>query len=192
MKRTPEMETQMKHFRSLVEEGVSDVHSGVEDPTKFIAALDAINDVILRGISAHLNDSGDIDTVAICKTELPQLASSAQPKGAETILRVAIESLPAPDESCAWQDIIDFRTEARDKLWGFRRFLRDLATKPQTEAEISDDIEWTMNEYATAMTLHNLKDLFDRMSSDELEAYASAGTLPRWFDVTAASPERVE
>jgi len=38
----------------------------------------------------------------------------------------------------------------------------------------------------------NMNDLFDRMSGDELEAYASAGTLPRWFDVTAASPERAE
>jgi hypothetical protein len=157
MKPTPEMETQMKHFRSLVEGAVSDVYAGVEDPTKLIAALDVINDVILRGISARLNDSGNIDTVPICKTELPRLASSAQPKGAETVLRVALESLPAPDDSCAWQDIIDFRTDGRDKLWSFRRFLHDLATKPQTEAEISDDIEWTMNEYATAMKLHNLK-----------------------------------
>jgi hypothetical protein len=31
----------------------------------------------------------------------------------------------------------------------------------------------------------SMNDLFDRMSTDELEAYAQAGTLPGWFRATA-------
>src|SRR5215831_11420769 len=34
----------------------------------------------------------------------------------------------------------------------------------------------------------NLNELFDRMSKDELEAYARDGKLPAWFTETAGSP----
>jgi hypothetical protein len=64
---------------------------------------------------------------------------------------------PAPDDSCAWQDLFDFKSEMLDKLWHFRRFIHTLVTKSQTEAEIRDDIEWTVNEYTKAMALHHIK-----------------------------------
>ena len=73
------------------------------------------------------------------------------------IVTFAIESLPTPDDSCAWEDVFDFKEEMKAKLWGFRRFLYSLATKRQTEAEIKDDIEWSLNEYAKAMEIHHLK-----------------------------------
>ena len=31
-----------------------------------------------------------------------------------------------------------------NELWDFRRFLRDLSNKQQTEGEIRGDIEWTL------------------------------------------------
>lgn len=49
------------------------------------------------------------------------------------------------------------RKEAHDKQWAFRRFLCTLGTKQQTEAEIRDDLEWSLNEYAKAMEHHRLK-----------------------------------
>jgi hypothetical protein len=33
----------------------------------------------------------------------------------------------------------------------------------------------------------NLNDLFDRMTQDELEAYAKDGTLPAWFEHTVGA-----
>jgi hypothetical protein len=44
-----------------------------------------------------------------------------------------------------------------DKQWAFRRFMKTLATKRQTEAEIRDDLEWSLNEYTKAMALHKIK-----------------------------------
>ena len=73
------------------------------------------------------------------------------------MLRVALEALPAPDETCAWPDLLDFKAEAHDKQWAFRRFLSDLAAKRQSEAEIRDDIEWSLNEYRKAMEIHRIK-----------------------------------
>jgi hypothetical protein len=75
----------------------------------------------------------------------------------QRVIQVALEKFPPPDETCAWQDIMDFKAEMHDRQWHFRRFLDSLANKKQTEAEIRDDIEWTTNEYAKAMKIHNLK-----------------------------------
>jgi hypothetical protein len=36
----------------------------------------------------------------------------------------------------------------------------------------------------------NLNDLFDRMTTRELEDYAQNGTLPRWFEAAAAVATR--
>jgi hypothetical protein len=154
VKQTPEMETGMEYLRTLTEQLVNDVQVGSEDTTKAFEALKVVNDVILRGLSAELNADGAQDTVPICWADLPARTSSGAPTNAQTVVRVAVNSLPVPDDQCAWQDILDFRTEERDKLWAFRRFLR---TKAQTESEIQDDIEWTLNEYAQAMKVHNLK-----------------------------------
>jgi hypothetical protein len=62
-----------------------------------------------------------------------------------------------PSATCSWQDILDIRTELRDKLWTFRRFLRGLAVTTKTEPEIRDEIEWSLNEYQNSMKLHRLK-----------------------------------
>ncbi len=157
MKQTPEMETGMECFRTLTEQLLNDVQAGSEDTTKAFEALNAVNDVILRGLSAELNADGAQDTVPICIADLTARTSSKAPTSAQTVVRVAVNSLPVPDDQCAWQDILDFRMEEREKLWAFRRFLRALTTKAQTESEIQDDIEWTLNEYAQAMKVHNLK-----------------------------------
>ena len=39
----------------------------------------------------------------------------------------------------------------------FRRWLQSLSTKQLTEAEIRDEIEWTLNEYANARKIHKIK-----------------------------------
>jgi hypothetical protein len=86
-----------------------------------------------------------------------RLPIGGQAKSRETVLRVGLEAFPVPDESCSWQDILEFKQENRNKLWGFRRFLYSLATKNQTEAEIRDNLEWTINEYSDAMKIHKIK-----------------------------------
>jgi hypothetical protein len=62
-----------------------------------------------------------------------------------------------PDDSCSWQDILDFKAESRDKQWPFKRFLNTLAPKHQNEADIQDEIEWMLNEYRKAMEVHHIK-----------------------------------
>jgi hypothetical protein len=75
----------------------------------------------------------------------------------ESTLRLALNSLPLPSNDSPWEDVLNFKKDMRDKQWDLHRFLRDLSTKTQSEVEIKDDIEWTLNEYRKAMHLHKLK-----------------------------------
>ena len=113
----------------------------------------------------------DRDVVPICEFPMPSgpdpsperarpgfgTTQTARKKSIETVLEVALKALPAPDESCSWEDILDFKAELHDKQWGFRRFLRSLSLKEPTESEVRDEIEWMINEYTEAMKVHNLK-----------------------------------
>jgi hypothetical protein len=75
----------------------------------------------------------------------------------ETALSVGLGVLPIPDGTSALEDILNFKTDLRDKQWAFRRFLKTLATKKQAENELQDEIEWMLNEYSNAMKIHHLK-----------------------------------
>jgi hypothetical protein len=98
------------------------------------------------------------DTVPICSESLPRhISDGSQSNRDVTTVNIALDCFPCPDESCSWQDILDFKAELSNKLWDFRRFLELLATKPRSESEIRDDIEWMLNEYTNAMKIHHLK-----------------------------------
>lgn len=158
IKSFPGMQDQMAYARSLITDARPDVYAGSEDPGKFIKSLDVLNDIVIRGLSEKLNDSAEGLTVPFCRLELPEtLNVFTEQRAANTVLRVAIDAFPVPGDACSWQDILDFKTDERDKLWGFHRFLNSLATKKQTEAEVRDDIEWTLKEYRKATEIHRLK-----------------------------------
>src|SRR5258705_11942119 len=119
-------------------------------------------DAYVRYVAAYYS-SPETDVVGICRDPLPPLLPEQfsddfkQTVSVETTLRVALDQLPTPSETCSWQDIIDFKAELSDKQWGFRRFLKSLAAKRQTEAEIRDEIEWMINEYRNAMKINRIK-----------------------------------
>jgi hypothetical protein len=127
-----------------------------------------LEDILVRATSVTLNETGMHETVAICKSQIPTANPfhNDPPSNITTVMRVAVKSLPTPDSGCSWQDILDFKAELKNKRWSFHRFLRTLATKHQTEAEIRDEIEWMVNQYAESMIIHNIK-----TSQSFVEAY---------------------
>jgi hypothetical protein len=132
-----------------------EVLEGISD--EFITPLTA--DFLTR-LAASKLPCHCYDSVPICRNPLPDSLFRNSPSVAarnKTVLAVAIDSFPAPDATCAWQDILDFKAELHDKHWGFRRFLNALATKQQSEAEIRDDIEWSLNEYTKSMDRFKIK-----------------------------------
>ncbi len=112
-----------------------------------------------RLIATSLTSWLKIQAVPVCWHELPAFL----PEGHETgntfqeVLNLSFEYFPIPDDTCAWQDIIDFKEELKNKQWDFRHFLTGLATKKQTEAEAREEIEYLLNQYEEAMRLHDMK-----------------------------------
>jgi len=73
------------------------------------------------------------------------------------VLTVALEAFPVPGGDSSWADILDFKAAQQNNRWAFRRFLHDVVSERQTEAEIRDDIEWTINEYTKELDRFQLK-----------------------------------
>jgi hypothetical protein len=118
----------------------------------------AINDAYSRELSVIIGKRSPVQTTPICKTELPaRVLQVRSQKTIKPVLQLAMEMLPVPSDDNSFEDFISFRLAERDKLWAFRRFLNSLATKALSEAEIRDELEWSLNEYTKAMKLHNLR-----------------------------------
>ena len=123
------------------------------------------SDYMVRYLSTTLKDDLKIDAVPICNAALP-LRLAGPDASAEQVLSVVLEAFPLPDETCAWQDILDFKADLRDQELDFRHWLKTLATKPQTGDEVKDTLEYTINRYERAMKLHHLQ-----ASQSAFEAY---------------------
>jgi hypothetical protein len=119
-------------------------------------ASDHLSDSYVRITSLGLAiENSQIDLVPVCFGE-PQNHMLTDDQR-QIVWGVALDRFPTPGPTSAWEDILNFKSEMHDKQWHFRRFLHSLTTKRQTEAEIVDDIEWSLNEYTKAMELHHLK-----------------------------------
>ena len=132
-----------------------EMHRG-SDLEELLATRD---DFYLRTVATAISEQ-DLETVALCRKPLPTKFSAPSLEkqvSLETTIRVAVNALPMPSELNAVDDILNFKVDLRDKRWTFRRFLRDLATKQQTEGEIKDEIEYLTRQYERLMEIHGLK-----------------------------------
>jgi hypothetical protein len=118
----------------------------------------AIDDAYARELSVVVGKRSPDETVPVCKAELPaKVLQFRRAKASKPVLQLATEMLPFPADDNSFEDLINFRAAEKDKLWTFRRFLNSLTTRALSEAEVRDELEWFLNEYAMAMKLHNLK-----------------------------------
>jgi hypothetical protein len=164
------------HMQSIVlrdTEFLRTVHSGPDQDKDPLAALEYFvqrsknmltrelqSDYMVRYLAADMKNTTEtgntIDVVPICRAPLPTKLMSADGR-TEQVLSIALEAFPAPDETCAWQDILAFKADLRDKHWDFRHFLRTLATKPPADSDFQEEIEYFVNRYQRAMEAHKLK-----------------------------------
>jgi hypothetical protein len=116
-----------------------------------------LSDAWVRLFSALFEkQNADIQIAPIC-CRVPTRAVEGEAVSREMILRVALDQFPVPGPGSAWEDILAFRKEMHGKQWHFRRFIKNLAGKRQSENEIKDDLEFMLHQYSEAMRVHNLK-----------------------------------
>jgi hypothetical protein len=128
----------------------------VDDPTLPLGEQ-LVGYAASRRLAVQLNENAKIEAVPVFVNGLLERTRHMPSPGAENVLSVALKALPAFHEDCAWDAILDFKSELKDKQWGLRRWLHSVATKNLTEAEVQDELEWLLNEYTKAMTIHHIK-----------------------------------
>lgn len=84
-----------------------------------IAWMIEIEDHVVRDVASNFKDTEN-EVVGICRNPLPRLLPSPkdrakQPSSIEMTLQVALETLPIPDDTCSWQDILTSRPRRRTR-----------------------------------------------------------------------------
>jgi hypothetical protein len=75
------------------------------------------------------------------------------------IVKVVLNSLPVPDDSVPWEQILDYRndSDSKERVLSLRRWINRLSGEKLSIAETQDEIEWLMHEYQKHMKLHKMK-----------------------------------
>ena len=111
-------------------------------------------DFYMRLMASSFTQASTIETVPICWDQLP---ASLPAEGAaiassfQDVLHISFDYFPVPDDTWAWQDILEFKADLEGKEWDFRHFLTGLASKPQPEVQVREQIEYSLHQYEEAM-----------------------------------------
>ncbi len=72
---------------------------------------------------------------------------------------VTIAAMPEPSESVSFEQILDFRadSEVQDKLFGLRRWMKEIGRTKKSVQEVSDELEWLLHEYERYMRIQRMK-----------------------------------
>lgn len=75
------------------------------------------------------------------------------------VVQIMINRLPLPDNTTAWEKIIDYRadTENQDSLRSLRRWINKITSQNLAEKEIEEELEWLVSEFQKHMKFHKMK-----------------------------------
>lgn len=75
------------------------------------------------------------------------------------VLEVVLSKIPIPDANVSWQQIIDYRADPDSikKFNALRVWIQDISTMDYSKNEISDRIDYLLNDYESHLNFHKLK-----------------------------------
>jgi hypothetical protein len=75
------------------------------------------------------------------------------------VVKIALESLPIPDESTSWEQIIEYRSDpdSQSKFLALRNWMSEVARSELTPVEVEEKLEYLIDEYQNHMKLHRMK-----------------------------------
>ena len=114
-------------------------------------------ELLLRPLSAYYRNIRHIDAIPIISGKLPELPQ--QTGSVEEVIKVAINHLPAPDDSTSWEQIMDFRSDPNTerKFLDLRNWMNKTARAKLTPLEIEQELESLLQVYQQHMELHRMK-----------------------------------
>jgi hypothetical protein len=77
----------------------------------------------------------------------------------QDVIEIVLQSLPVPDETISWEEIIDFRAdpESYNRFIELQNWMFEVARGDLTPIEIEQKIEYLLHQYRKHMELHKMK-----------------------------------
>jgi hypothetical protein len=159
-KATPSAEA----FRSQINDAMSKYieesdRAGTPVLLNEVGSGDFIADIMARAVALAMRDKRGVDAVSTIAPHpvTDRLGTIEQDLG--EVVSAVLAGLPVPDETTAWEAIIEFRDDptAMTKLLALRRWMRQMATSSPPPTHLTEEIEWLLHEYEDHMKLHQLK-----------------------------------
>jgi hypothetical protein len=107
--------------------------------------------------SVLLRDKKGIDAYPIIHRNLQSTENPQATKG--DIIQIALNSLPIPDESTPWEQVIEYRSDpdSQSKFLALRHWMSEVARAELTPAEVEEKLEYLIDQYQQHMKLHRMK-----------------------------------
>jgi len=104
----------------------------------------------------------DSDPVLVCTPEAINLRLKREYLPSvekKDVLNIVLDAFPEPVADTPWELIAEFRedSQTRTQALALRRWVRKLSSSNVAEKEITDEIEWLIQEYEAHMRLHRMK-----------------------------------
>jgi hypothetical protein len=115
-----------------------------------------LQDLMTRLFSCELRNSYGMNTCAIISDAMRSQETS-EPKS--DVLTIVLHALPEPDDSVPWEQILEFRNDpdSRSKFLALNNWMIDIAQANYTPLELSQKLEFLVNEYQQHLMLHKMK-----------------------------------
>lgn len=110
-----------------------------------------------RMYSIVLREVEGLNAYPVLSTTIPTAQESPATKS--EVLRIILNSLPVPDESTPWEQILEFRGdhEAADKFLDLRNWMNEVACAKLAPVEIQEKLEYLISRYRRHLELHRMK-----------------------------------
>lgn len=116
-----------------------------------------IQDFLTRVHSSKLREVGDLAAYPILN-QIKYFPENPNTTKAD-VLHIVINSLPTPDDSVPWEQILDYRSDLdiRDNFLALREWMTDITQKKLTPAEIEEKLASLLAKYEKHMKIHKMK-----------------------------------
>jgi hypothetical protein len=134
-----------------------------ENIAKAVESEEFLNHVIgmiqhqTRMFSIELREIDGLDAYPLLSANIP-IAADALPTKAD-VVRIALNSLPSPDESTPWEQIMEYRSDpdSQSKFLALRHWMSEVARAQLSPSELEEKLEYLIEQYRQHMKLHRMK-----------------------------------
>ena len=115
------------------------------------------HEFFVRRVSVQLRLLNNLDAYPILPTELSVIQET--PATRQEILQIVLTSLPIPDGSVSWEQIIDYRSDpdSQKKFLALRKWISEVARGQLTPLEVEEKLEWLISQYEEHLDFHKIK-----------------------------------